>query len=158
MKLKKYIKSFRGECVQAGFLGGELYPSDRNTEGWTYAELMAFHELEVKFTHKRQVFKQASVRHGEEISKKAVERFRKGMISSVRGNLKRPENVLNPLGKLMKMKIRGTFGKTSSLIPKNTRNTINRKGHSLPMIEDGVLRSGLSYRNSINNEIIGGGS
>ena len=45
--LKKYLKQLTKDSVEVGYFNDQgIYPSDRNTDGWTYAQLMAYHELQ----------------------------------------------------------------------------------------------------------------
>lgn len=152
-KLKKYLREISGAKVEVGFLGNETYDHPRNTEGWSYAEMMGFHELAVDFTERRKIFKQTSISHKKDIANFAKDILIKDLKTSLIRPIRKPDKALDEIGFHIKSKIENTFGKVTPLVPPNKYATIKQKGHGKPMVEDGTLMKGLGVRNTISKSI-----
>ena len=46
-ELKKYLTQLHKDYVEVGYFNDQgIYPSKKNTQNWSYANLMAYHELQ----------------------------------------------------------------------------------------------------------------
>lgn len=153
-ELRKYLKELTGESVSVGYFAEQgVYPSKRNTQQWSYAQLMAYHELyaDQNGVQLRPIF--------GEMTRKDIPKLRKMLKEMYIGQIraayqkKSTANVSRALdmsGQYVAGLLRKRFGIRS--LPRNTPFTIRKKGSNKPMIETGKLRDSLSYKNSKDNK------
>ncbi len=152
-RMKRYLRNLAFHNVEAGFFEESgVHPSDKNTQNWTYAQLMAFHELSVEHTSKRPVFGEASKIIPKELSIKISPTIVSDLKRAITSGSTSPEKALDCGGKVMLIALDDIFGRTPPLA-KNSQNTIDKKGHAYPMIETGALRDALRFKNSKDKKV-----
>ena len=153
-KLRKYLKELSGESVSVGYFSDQgTYPSKKNTQNWSYAQLMAYHELfaDQNGVQLRPIFGDVSRRDVAKIRKNVREIYAKQLVGSYKGNkTASPKRTLNLSGQFLASLVKRRFGMRS--LPRNLPSTIQKKGFNAPMIETGKLRDSLSYKNTIENK------
>lgn len=153
VRLRRYLRNLSFHNVDTGFFAESgVHPSIRNTEKWTYAQLMGFHELQVNFTDRRPIFSIASKKLVKDIPVYLLPTLLKSLDNAVKGRSTNPDDVLNKGGLIMRDAILEVFGKTPPLAA-NTDSTVKRKGFQSPMIETGALQDAVSYRNSRDKKV-----
>jgi len=150
--LKKYLKQLTKDSVEVGYFNDQgIYPSDRNTEGWTYAQLMAYHELQCdqNLVPLRPIFGSITPTQMNKFKRTAGKMLTNGLRGSYYHGVKgyhTPEKLYSMLGIQYGEMIRSRFGVRN--LARNKASTIKKKGSRLPMIETGKLRDAVSYKTS----------
>lgn len=152
-KLREYLEGLSGQSVEVGYFAEQgAHPSTKNTQRWSFAQLMAYHELyaDENGTQLRPIFGDMVRRDSAKLRRGLLELYKK----QLRGVYKRngastPVHTLEGSGTLIAGLIRKRFGIRS--LAKNMPSTIRKKGFNSPMIETGELRDALSIKNSVTN-------
>lgn len=143
--LRRFSDNLSRRSVQAGYFDGKIHPSPRNSQRWTYAELMSFHEFQVESFTRRPLFTIASKNIQRNYSKLITPDFKRALNLAVTKGVTKPDKQLDNIGRNLLTEIDKVFGDTSQLTP-NRPSTIAKKGFNSPMIETGALRDNLQYR------------
>ena len=149
-ELKKYISQLSKDYVEVGFFNDQgIYPSKRNTDGWSYAQLMAYHELQAdqNLVPLRPVFGSVTKGQKEGLRKQSGKFLRnqlRGAYYHRTTGEHTPQKLYSMLGRNLGEILKSRFG--SRGLPRNALSTIKRKGSRLPMIDTGHLRDAVSYK------------
>lgn len=150
--LKRFITLLSKHKVETGlFEESGVHPSKKNTQQWTYAQLMGFHELQIEFAPRRPIFATASKNIKKSISQQISVMLKQELGKSIKKGSSKPTNVLDEAGINIAKEIDKVFG--SSQLAPNSERTARRKGFNSPMIESGDLRNEISYRNTKDKRI-----
>ena len=148
--LKQYFKTLTKDYVEVGYFADQgVYPSKKNTKKWSFAQLMAYHELQCdeNLVPLRPVFGSITKTQMRGFTKVSAKMFRNQLRGTYYHGLSEA-NSPKALYKLYAVQIGGMirerFGSRS--LARNEKSTIKRKGSALPMIDTGLLMNSLSYR------------
>lgn len=113
--------------------------------GVTYSELMAIHELR-QDKWQRPAFKISTKKMFQIRYKKLLVKGLSDYIyRAASGKYENVDKVLKPVAREGRDRTYHIFGNNTFLV-RNTQETINRKGHAMPLIETGELREKIRFK------------
>jgi len=149
-ELKKYLTQLHKDYVEVGYFNDQgIYPSKKNTQNWSYANLMAYHELQAdkNLVPLRPVFGSVTKTQKNALRKQTGKFLRnqlRGTYYHRVGGDNSPQKLYSMLGRNLGQVLKTRFG--SRGLARNELSTIKRKGSRLPMIDKGHLRDAVSYK------------